>query len=385
MNTEVEQAFEYLSQKGIVCYEKSQIGAAERLIKLAYYLAPEHPQINSNLGLIYMESGHIDEAIKYLETSYEKEDNAKVSGNLGAAYMQKGDMNTAGGYLNHAIELDPDYDMALSNMGHVYRSHGQNEKSLQVYTKAYEVNPDNPVYIMNIANALAGMGNLHEAKEWLEFGLERDEYPEYYNNLGNVLNKLGETRAAVQCYQKMLDEKPNISAACNKVLVNLYDVTTTPESQKKLAEDTMSILKDVPRLEISEYGHTQPRIGFISAHFGKHPVGFFTLGLFKGNRELPYYVYSNRHDEDEITEQVKENTIFRNIHGLKDGEICDMIQKDEIDILVDCGGLSGKNQILIHKMKPAPVQIGWVGYAGTRGLPEIDYLISDHVHTPEGA
>lgn len=128
----------------------------------------------------------------------------------------------------------------------------------------------------------------------------------------------------------------------------------------------------------------KPKVGFLSAHFGKHPVGFFTTGLFVGNDELDYYFYSNRYEEDEVTQEVQKHGTYRKTHGISEDQLCNLIQEDGIDILVDCGGLSGKNHITVFKRKPASVQVAWVGYAGTRGLKEIDYFLTDWYHTPEG-
>lgn len=378
----LEESFDYLSQKAISSYQNKEPGVAEKLFKLCYFLAPEHPTINACLGLIYIEAGFAHEAVAHLERASEGDPDKKTLANLGAAYMRTGDMDRARETLEKVVEEDPDYDMALSNLGHVYRAENEDEKSLEVYFRAHEKLPDNPVYIMNIANAYASLGNLEKAQGWLNYGLNKKEFPEYWNNLGNIHNKLGRFKEAKDCYQRMLDLKPNASAAANMVLVNLYDPDTTPQSQRMVAESAMSVLQG--EAQTPHYDHDKPRVGFLSAHFGKHPVGFFTTGLFRANKELDYYVYNNRYSDDPITEEIQEHTHYRAIHGWREDHVIDQIKKDEIDILVDLGGLSGKNSIKIFKQKPAPVQIGWVGYAGTRGMEEIDYLLTDWTHSPEG-
>lgn len=387
-NKKLEELFEYNYNEAVAAFEEKNHPLAEVLMRMLLTIAPSHPGVNAALGSIYLEAAANDWAVSHFAKACESvPDNAKYWGNLGAAYIRKGNMDEAEKCFLEALELDENYAMAYGNLGHVYRAMGEHEKSYGVYKKAYELEPDNAAYVMNVANAHQGMGDMEESRKWLEYGISKDEdslFPEYWNNLGNIFNKMGEFKKAKECYQKMLDIRSNVSAAANKVLVNLYDTDVTPEGQKEIAVDSMKVLDEVPRMEPVIYNHDNPRIGFLSAHFGKHPCGFFTAGLFKGNTELDYFTYSNRYDPDDVTGEIEKHTNYKSVHGWNEDQLCEIIRRDEIDILFDCGGLSGKNAIKIFKKKPAPVQVGWVGFAGTRGIEEIDYLISDWYHTPEG-
>ena len=54
-----------------------------------------------------------------------------------------------------------------------------------------------------------------------------------------------------------------------------------------------------------------------------------------------------------------------------------MIEHDEIDILFDLSGHTAHHRLLTFARKPAPVQVAWIGYAGTTGFSAIDYLLAD--------
>ena len=69
---------------------------------------------------------------------------------------------------------------------------------------------------------------------------------------------------------------------------------------------------------------------------------------------------------------------------MSDEEVTELIQKDEIDILVDLAGHTANNRILVFARKPAPIQISWIGYLATTGLSTMDYKIADNYTDPPG-
>ena len=52
-------------------------------------------------------------------------------------------------------------------------------------------------------------------------------------------------------------------------------------------------------------------------------------------------------------------------------------------IAIKLFGLIVNNFTDLLLQKPAPIQMHWLGYPGTLGLPTIDYLIADDILIPE--
>ena len=69
---------------------------------------------------------------------------------------------------------------------------------------------------------------------------------------------------------------------------------------------------------------------------------------------------------------------------MDDVEVAELISKDEMDILVDLAGHTGYNRMLLFARRPAPVQVSWLGYPNTTGLPTIGYRIVDGYSDPPG-
>ena len=129
------------------------------------------------------------------------------------------------------------------------------------------------------------------------------------------------------------------------------------------------------------------RIGYIAHTFRKHSVGWLARWLFHyHNREkFQTAVYLGNESEDEITQiwYKQKVDLVRNIQS-NSQSTAQQIREDEIDILVDLDSITRSITCRIMALKPAPVQVTWLGFDAS-GLPTIDYFIADPYVLPENA
>lgn len=64
------------------------------------------------------------------------------------------------------------------------------------------------------------------------------------------------------------------------------------------------------------------------------------------------------------------------------GKAADRINSDGIHILVNMNGYTKGARNEIFALRPAPIQVMWLGYPGTSGASFMDYLITDEVTSP---
>ena len=128
-------------------------------------------------------------------------------------------------------------------------------------------------------------------------------------------------------------------------------------------------------------------IGYVSSDFNNHVVMDFSMPLIHNfdSSRFNVYLYSTCKEEREdvdTTKCIKEVGIeyFRRCYGKSAQECASMIQADNIHILVDLTGWSGRSRLDIFCLRPAPVQVTYLGYCNTTGLNSengMDYRLVD--------
>ncbi|MCQ2996232.1 tetratricopeptide repeat protein [Pseudomonas syringae] len=144
----------------------------------------------------------------------------------------------------------------------------------------------------------------------------------------------------------------------------------------------------VPALAPTQgYAHPKLRIGFLSSDFCLHAVSLLTVELFELIDRARFEVYGfcwSREDGSPLRERVK-NAMdhFIRIGDMSDAAAAQCIRNHEIDILIDLHGLTSGARADIPAYRPAPVQMTYLGFPGTTGLPCIDYVIADRYLIPD--
>jgi tetratricopeptide (TPR) repeat protein len=131
-------------------------GAAEKLIKQALTLNPEHVQARTLLGWIELEiHGNTDAAIKEYSKVVELRPNSPDAYlNLGAAYKKKGELGNALSAYDQALQRRPDYLVALSNRGWVFVAQQKWDEARKDFEQALKINPADEGALQGLAEVL---------------------------------------------------------------------------------------------------------------------------------------------------------------------------------------------------------------------------------------
>ena len=413
---------------GVLAHQTGDHHLAVRLIEKAIRINSSNPSYYCNLGVVYRSLESFDRSISYYRKALElKPDYTDAFNNLANIFRKLGRLNQAAAMYQKALVLQPDDPVAHNNLGHVYRELGSVRDEIACYEKALQVDPDYAQTYLNLGNALQYQGELDKAIICYQKALEKkSDFPEACNNLGSALIMQGRLSEAAYCFQKALLMNPYYAEAYN----NLGSIN---QNQGKFTEGIFCFRK---ALEIKpDYvkahsnllyaRHYEPgigsemlfeeakqwwrqhgykkmapshpvavakksvriKIGYISPDFREHSVSYFFLPFLKNhNRDsFEIFCYSEVKREDKITHRIKElSDHWRPIAWLSDRAVVGQVRQDGIDILVDLAGHTAENRLPVFAHKTAPVQVTWLGYPGTTGMPVIDYRLTDDIADPPG-
>jgi predicted O-linked N-acetylglucosamine transferase (SPINDLY family) len=127
--------------------------------------------------------------------------------------------------------------------------------------------------------------------------------------------------------------------------------------------------------------HNKFKIGILSSYIHSQAAEVLLIDIFKNIDKTKYDFYSYYLNdvmsfEDDCTKEYRDlSQSFVNIKNKTPLEIAELIVNDGIDILIDTLGHVKLNSLDIFSLKPAPIQISMVGYWGSTGLPQMDYLL----------
>jgi len=127
------------------------------------------------------------------------------------------------------------------------------------------------------------------------------------------------------------------------------------------------------------------RFAYVSADFKTHSVAYFLLPLLKNHDREAFEIYCfyNGDVVDPITKQFQSlSDHWQAIHSLNDHDLSALFIESEIDILVDLSGHTSNNRLAVFATRVAPVQITWLGYPHSTGIPEMDIRIIDEISDP---
>lgn len=135
------------------------------------------------------------------------------------------------------------------------------------------------------------------------------------------------------------------------------------------------------------YEHEKIRIAYVSGDFHAHAMPNLAAGLFEHHDRQRFETVAISFGPDDGSEMRARLTRafdhFVDMRGRSDAEIGMAMCEMEIDIAVDLMGFTEGARPGIFAARPAPVQVGYLGFPGTTGSDYLDYLIADDVVVPE--
>ncbi|KAK4191664.1 glycosyl transferase family 41-domain-containing protein [Podospora australis] len=128
------------------------------------------------------------------------------------------------------------------------------------------------------------------------------------------------------------------------------------------------------------------KVGYVSSDFNNHPLAHLmqsVFGFHDPNRVRAYCYATTASDKSIHRAQIeREAPVFRDVSTWPSDKLVDQIVADGIHILVNLNGYTRGARNEIFAARPAPIQMSFMGFAGTLGAEWCDYLLADTTAIP---
>jgi protein O-GlcNAc transferase len=389
---------ETLFHLGNLLGERNEADAAVAAYEKALQISPGTPSLLINLGLQLERSGKLNEAERcYRDVLVTRTTQIEALANLAdllfgqrrfvealeqydrlvervpgvpaevwnnRGVCQKYTWNDSGAIqsFQRALELEPESPQVLANLGFAEYEHGRYEVSRLLLEKAHKLDPTR----LQIRAHLLDL-DLQFA-DWNDFDRKRDELVDAVAAIGD------RQRQTVAPFAFMsICDLPDLQLAAAKSFAWPEEPGDTAY-QRRLTADPPG----VPRL----------RLGFVSTVFHEHPVPRLIIDLLErlDRRKFEIYAYAlGAGIADAMRVRMASlASAFREVAGRSARDIAAQIRADQIEILFDIAGHTEYARPDVFAARPAPLQVNYLGQAGTLGAEYYDYIGTDPYTTPPG-
>jgi tetratricopeptide (TPR) repeat protein len=237
---------------GSVFFERGYFDQAETAFRLALRDDPSSAEAQYGLGSVYLKQDKTREARESFERTVKL--NASYPSTLPNAWNNVGLLDTREGrtddaiaHFRKALEVNPDYWIALENLGNAYRVQKRWDDARKTLERALEARPDDPEANYNLAMVLAQTDDTGRAAEYLRRALQlRPTYPEALNNLGVLYLRTRRRDEAVAMFEECI----RLAPAFDQSYLNLARVYSLENAPDKARAVLLELLKRHP-------GHAQ--------------------------------------------------------------------------------------------------------------------------------
>jgi protein O-GlcNAc transferase len=357
-----------LWQQALVAHQQNRLTNAIDLYQQVIAQNPEFADAYANLAMALSSTSQPQSADRAFRQALSLQpQHANNHSNYGFFLHMLGQSQAAEKHLRRAVQLEPQLGNAWLNLGNVLRTLDRWEEAVSCYQVAWPLDST----------------NLEILSDWL-FGLKK------------ICRLSAQEPVALTLLQasahQLASGKPspiNPFVACMLPL-SLAEFQQICVSQVQTLVDWVQqegLTHRFPHPQSAQdIGQTKIKIGYVCAAFSRHPTGHLMEGMFERHDRNRFEVYgyaTTANDGSPYRDRFQQSIEhFREVDNLANLAIAEQIYSDRIDILVDLDGYTSNHRQGVFALKPAPIQVTWLGFPGTTGASYMDYLIADPVVVP---
>ncbi len=377
--------------------EQGRLDEAAACCEKALAIRPAFADAMINLGNVRVEQGHIGEAQALYERALQCEPRAiDARRNLGSLFRTQGRIREAITCYRTALEVDRDHAAVYTELGNALRDGGDFEAAIAAHQRAIALDPQAVNAHYNLAEALKVPGRFDEAIAAYERALAlKAEHTPALNGLIYLRQHVCDWSGIEDLWERLREAigKPQSGVSPFSILNMPYSAEEQLACARESARQRLDCLIAArPGLGIGiapRAPHARLRIGYLSWDFHQHATSYLMAELFELHDRTRFEVFAYSYgpnDGSAIRARIQGACEhFLDISGESFVDSARRILRAEIDVLVDLKGYTLGSRPQIVALRPAPVQVNWLGYPGSMGTACVDYIIADPFLIPVGA
>jgi len=348
---------------GLVLHETDRFEEAEACFRRVVAIEPCDADALFHLGALLHRRMQLDEAANTFRLALRHApDNPHLwmhLGDVNIVRLTHGSLREAAECFRKAIALRPELANAHFILGHVYHYEGKHDEAVRSYQEALRLEPG------TVAFGASLLTEMQHLCDWSRLG-ELSE---------------SQRRSATEHPEQPVQP------------FGLLSIPSTPAEQLACASNlsrwiagTMRRQRERLNFRFYRSQNDRLRIGYLSAEFHAHATAYLAAELFElhDRSRFEIFAYSYGPDDRSAVRARLQSSFdrFVDLRSLSHAESATAIHADGVDILVDLKGYTVHARPEIVALRPAPVQVNYLGYPGTMGADFVDYLVGDRFITP---
>ncbi len=413
---------------GLVLQEAGRPAQAEPYLRRFAQLEPSDRDAFFRLGLVLAaQERHAEAAEAYREALRLDAGNPLLLLELARCDAALGRRREACEGLQAALRILPDLDEAHNMLGVLLEGQGDLEGALQHYRRAASLQPRDAVYLSNVAVALGLKGDYGESIRMFRSAIEaQGDDANLRRNLGRVYAVAGQHELAAEAFAAADALAPGDPRSQGGLLFSKqhlcdwarfdalvqarrrsasehpdqplepFSMLSIPSTRSEQLREARAYAESIQRRVAEErtalhFAHRRRsrrrlKIGYLSADFHEHATAHLTAELYELHDRSCFEVRAYSYGPDDRSEMRARLRsafdAFEDMQSFSHAQAARRIYDDEVDILVDLKGYTLQARTAILALRPAPVQVSYLGYPGTMGADFVDYLVADRFVIP---
>ncbi|MFQ5486955.1 MAG: tetratricopeptide repeat protein, partial [Gammaproteobacteria bacterium] len=393
-----------------------EIESAEDMTRRLRRKQPRHKEVLFLEGCVQYQKGNFQDAIRRFRKLLDKQpDNLDVRMNLAVTLLGAGHEEEAASLLQEVTTQQPGNHLAWYNLGNACRVLGRNAEAREAYLQVLATEPAYAPACNNLSVVCRRLGDYRQAVAYGRRAVALQADAVFYTNLIIALIGSGLPAAYEAACEALQGEAPPMLQALSfPLMVSCCDWQRSRELLPHLQQAAhgrsvpLGILQDM-LLSLNASGAIAPEvvfdihrcwgeaisrskaavlpaaclpagddklnIGYVSGDFSGHSVGLFINQVLAAHDGAHFRVhcYASNSGDDDMTRHIRQSVHqYRDIRDMSDEDFAAQVRRDGIHILVDLAGHTRNSRLAAFVLRPAPLQMTWLGYPNTTGLPAVD-------------